>query len=115
MSAVSVLGVSTAQLRTLDDASFESDLASSTQPTLVCFSASTDSVRESWLQEIEATFGDRLRVVISPLEFAPKAAMRHGVVLTPAYVVLDHGRKKGLAVGALSVEDLTRFVTRVLE
>ena len=107
-------GVSTATLHTLNDASFEAELRAATRPTLVCFLAPSDVVSEIWLQEVESRFSGRLRVILSPLSESPVAAMRHGVVLTPAYMMFEAGKKRGLAVGAMNPDDLTRFVNRVL-
>lgn len=112
---MSAEGVSTATLRTINDASFEAEVAHANEPTLVCFFAPNDHVREAWLVELESQFSGRIRVISAPLADSPNSAMRQGVVLTPAYVMFENGRKRAFAVGALNPEDLTQFVNRALK
>jgi hypothetical protein len=102
------------EIKSVDDASYESVVAASPYPVMVCFCSSGDEVSGSWLAEIESSADGRLRVVRGILSDVPQSAMQNGVVMTPAYMIFSNGSKRAVAVGHLGPEDLKRFVERAL-
>jgi thioredoxin-like negative regulator of GroEL len=101
-------------LADVNDAVFEAEVFSSAKAVLVCFCRSAEDLDEATLARLAEENGARLTVVRALLRETPRAALKLGVVMTPAYLLFQAGTKRAVAVGNLGPEDLKEYVERAM-